>query len=625
MLDGLEAVRRRPSMYIGSTGPRGLHHLVHEIIDNSIDEAMAGYCQNISVVIFEDSSICITDDGRGIPVGIHPEFGVSALEVIMTKLHSGGKFDHDTYKVSGGLHGVGISVVNGLSEWLVVEVYQNGKQYKQTYFRGVPTGKLREIGPSDRRGTQITFIPDAEIFESIEFDFEKLASRLNELSFLNKGIMLTIEDQRSGEFHEFYEANGLEAFVKFLNRKGEVLHEPFYFEGADETSHLVVHMALQYTEGFSENLLSYVNNIPTIDGGTHLSGFRAALTRALNAYDERTQSAKKTKVKTRIRLTGEDVRSGLTAIISVYVRDPQFEGQTKTRLGNMEVEGAVSSLVYQALMEYLEHNPAVAKSIISKGQQAAEARMAAKKARELVKGRIAVSKGKLADCSSRDRAIRELFIVEGDSAGGSAKRGRNRVIQAILPLRGKVLNVWKASELKIFKNKEIESLIGSIGAGIDGVGDSTFNISKIRYGKIIIMTDADVDGAHIKTLLLTFFYRYMRPLIQQGYLYVAWPPLYRVEVGKKATYLYDDRELKTFLARHKNRKVGIQRYKGLGEMNYQQLWKTTMNPNTRRLVQITIDDAILAGEIFERLMGKDVPERREFIMRYAKAVKNLDI
>ena len=610
-------------MYIGSTGPRGLHHLVHEIVDNSIDESMAGYCQNISVVIFEDNSICITDDGRGIPVDPHPEFEISALEVIMTKLHSGGKFDHDTYKVSGGLHGVGISVVNALSEWLVVEVYRDGKMFKQTYLRGMPTGEVLELGPSDRRGTQITFKPDFEIFDSIEFDFEKLASRLHKLAFLNKGLTLTIEDVRSGELQRYYEPDGLEAFVKFLNRKEEVLLEPFYFEGTDESAHLVVQGALQYTTGFSENILSYVNNIHTIDGGTHLSGFRAALTRAINLYNERIQSTKKTK--TRIRLAGEDVRSGLTALISTYVRDPQFEGQTKTRLGNMEVEGAVASLVYKSLMEYLEHNPAIAKTIIAKSQQAAEARMAAKKARELVQSRLAVSKGKLADCTSKNPAERELFIVEGNSAGGSAKRGRNRVIQAILPLRGKVLNVWKASELKIFKNKEIESIIATIGAGIDGAADLKFDISKVRYGKVIIMADADIDGAHIKTLLLTFFYRYMRPLIQQGYLHVAWPPLYQVSVGRKAEYLYDERELEQFKLRHKNQKMHIQRYKGLGEMNYQQLWETTMNPASRRLVQITIEDAVLAGEIFERLMGKDVEERRTFIMRNAKTVKNLDI
>jgi len=610
-------------MYIGSTGPRGLHHLVHEIVDNSIDEAMAGYCDNISLVIFEDNSICIADNGRGIPVDTHPEFGISALEVIMTKLHSGGKFDHDSYKVSGGLHGVGISVVNALSEWLIVEVYQNRKQYKQTYFRGIPTSELQEVGPSERQGTQVTFKPDAEIFDSVDFDFEKLASRLHELAFLNKGITLSFDDKRSGDSQVFFEEFGLESFVQYLNRKSEVLHDPFYFEGTDESAHLVVHLALQYTEGFSENLLAYVNNIHTIDGGTHLSGFRGALTRALNAYDERTQSAK--KVKNRIRLAGEDVRSGLTAVISTYVRDPQFEGQTKTRLGNMEVEGAVASIVYQALMVCLEQNPAVAKSILNKSQQAAEARMAAKKARELVQSKIAVSKGKLADCSSRDPSKRELFIVEGNSAGGSAKRGRNREIQAILPLRGKVLNVWKASELKIFKNKEIEALIASIGAGIDGIGEESLDTSKIRYGKVIIMADADIDGAHIKTLLLTFFYRYMRPLIQQGYLYVAWPPLYQVRVGRKEEYLYDERELEEFLALHKDKKVTMQRYKGLGEMNYQQLWETTMNPDTRRLVQITIDDAILAEEIFERLMGKDVPERREFIMRNAKLVKNLDI
>lgn len=616
-------MRRRPSMYIGSTGSRGLHHLVHEIVDNSIDEAMAGYCDNISVVIFEDNSVCVTDDGRGIPVDPHPEFETSALEVIMTKLHSGGKFDHNSYRVSGGLHGVGISVVNALSEWLVVEVYRNETKYKQTYLRGIPTGDVLELGPSDRRGTQVTFKPDLEIFESIEFDFEKLASRLHELAFLNKGLTLTIEDKRSGEFQRFYEPDGLESFVKFLDRKAEVLHEPFYFEMTDETAHLVVQGAIQYTTGFSENILSYVNNIHTIDGGTHLSGFRAALTRAINAYNDRIQSSKKTK--TQIRLAGEDVRNGLTAIISAYVRDPQFEGQTKTRLGNTEVEGAVASIVYQALMEYLEHKPVIAKSILAKSQQAAEARMAAKKARELVQSRVTLTKGKLADCTSKNTAKRELFIVEGKSAGGSAKRGRNRAIQAILPLRGKVLNVWKASELKIFKNKEIESIIAAIGAGIDGGGEMAFDISKSRYGKVIIMADADIDGAHIKTLLLTFFYRYMRPLIQQGKLYVAWPPLYQVKLGKNIEYLYEERELEQLLARHKDKKVIIQRYKGLGEMNYQQLWDTTMNPVTRRLVQITIEDAILAGEIFERLMGKDVQERREFIIRNAKTVKNLDI
>jgi len=621
-------------MYIGSTGPRGLHHLVQEIVDNSIDEAMAGYCQNINVVIFEDNSIAISDDGRGIPVDIHPEFGVSALQVIMTKLHSGGKFDHDSYKVSGGLHGVGISVVNALSEWLVIEVFQNGKQYKQTYFRGAHTDEVTEIGPTDLRGTKVTFKPDNEIFDSIEFDLEKLASRLHELAFLNKGIRLTIEDQRSGDSQEFYEVDGLESFVKYLNRKEETLHAPIYIEGTDESAqNLTAYVAIHYNASFGENILSYVNNIPTINGGTHLSGFRSALTRSINTYEERLQPSKKgknktrnkTKDKTRIRLTGEDVRSGLTAIISVYVSEPQFEGQTKTRLGNMDVEGAVSSLVYQALMEFLEQNPGVAKNILTKSHMAAEARLAAKKARELVQSKISVSKGKLADCSSREPMQRELFIVEGDSAGGSAKRGRNREIQAILPLRGKVINAWKASELKVLKNKEIESLIGSIGAGIAVDGDELFDVAKSRYGKIIIMTDADIDGAHIKTLLLTFFYRYMRPLIQQGLLYVAWPPLFQVKIGRTSDYLYDERELEEFLAKNKDKKVDIQRYKGLGEMNFEQLWETTMNPDSRRLVQITIDDALLAEDVFERLMGKDVPERREFIMRNAKMVKNLDI
>ncbi len=624
VLEGLEAVRKRPGMYIGSTGSRGLHHLVWEIVDNSIDEALAGYCTEIEVTIEKDNSVIVKDNGRGIPVGIHPKTGRPAVEVIMTVLHAGGKFGGGGYKVSGGLHGVGAAVVNALSRALEVFVHRDGHIYYQKYERGIPCDDLKIIGETDRTGTTTRFWPDPEIFtETIEFDYEILATRIRELAFLNKGLNISIEDKREGRErrNEYHYEGGIKSYVEHLNKKKEVLHgEPIFIE--DVRDGISVEVALQYNTGFTENIYSFANNIHTYEGGTHEAGFKAALTRVINDYGRKIGLLKDNEPN----LTGEDVREGLVAIVSIKHPNPQFEGQTKTKLGNTEVRTVTDSILSNHLEKFLLENPSVARKIVEKGMMAARARIAAKKARELTRRKNALEvsnlPGKLADCSSRDPSISELFIVEGDSAGGSAKQGRDRYFQAILPLRGKILNVEKARLDKILSNNEVRAIITACGTGIG----EDFDISKARYHKIVIMTDADVDGAHIRTLLLTFFYRYMRPLIDAGYIYIAKPPLYKVQQGKRVEYAYDEEELEKILASMGDLpKPTIQRYKGLGEMNPEQLWETTMNPETRTMLQVTLDDAIDADETFEILMGEKVEPRRDFIEKNARYVKNLDV
>ncbi|MCD6447656.1 MAG: DNA topoisomerase (ATP-hydrolyzing) subunit B [Thermoplasmata archaeon] len=613
VLEGLEAVRKRPAMYIGSTDEKGLHHLVEEVIDNSVDEALAGYCNRIYVTINEDGSITVDDNGRGIPVDVHREYGISGVEVVMTKLHAGGKFDKGAYKVAGGLHGVGVSVVNALSKWLEVEVRRNGKIYRQRYERGKPVTPLEVVGEAKETGTKVTFYPDEEIFGGKTFDYHILRKRLQEIAFLNKGLRIKLVDKRSGKEEEFYYEGGIIEFVKYINRNKNPLHDVIYFEGEKDGVH--VEIAMQYTDGYAENIFTFVNNIHTKEGGTHLSGFKSALTRVLNEY------GRKNVFKNNESLEGEDVREGLTAIISCKVPNPQFEGQTKTKLGNSEVKGIVETIMYEKLSIYLEENPSAARKIIERALQAAKAREAARRARELVRKKSYLEStslpGKLADCTSNEPEKCELFIVEGDSAGGSAKQGRDRKYQAILPLKGKILNVEKASFDKILENDEIRAIISAIGTGI---GDD-FDIRKANYHKIIIMTDADVDGAHIRTLLLTFFFRYMRPLIENGYIYIAQPPLYRIKKGNKEYYAYSDEEMK----RVAEDGATIQRYKGLGEMNPEQLWETTMNPEKRILKKVEIEDAIEADELFTILMGKNVEERRKFIKEHAKEVVNLDV
>ncbi|TYO96413.1 DNA topoisomerase (ATP-hydrolyzing) subunit B [Desulfallas thermosapovorans] len=619
VLEGLEAVRRRPSMYIGSTGPRGLHHLVYEVVDNSIDEAMAGFCDKIEVTVHHDNSITVNDNGRGIPVDIHPKMGRPAVEVALTVLHAGGKFGGGGYKVSGGLHGVGVSVVNALSEWLEVEVRRDGFIYRQRYARGVPVTSLETVGTAKNTGTKVTFKPDYEIFDELEFSQETLVHRLRELSFLNKGLKITFNDKRFEQQFVYQHTGGIKDFVSYLNKNKNVQHKPVYFE--ETRDQVMVEVAFQYTDGFVENLFSYVNNIHTIDGGTHETGFKAALTRVINDYGKK-YNIFKNGISS---LQGEDIREGLTSVISVKVPEPQFEGQTKAKLGNSEVRGLVETLVAEKLSTFLEENPATARKILEKSINAARVREAARKARELTRRKTALESstlpGKLADCSERDPALSELFIVEGDSAGGSAKQGRDRRYQAILPLRGKILNVEKSRMDKILGNQEIRSLITALGTGI---GDD-FNIEKARYHKIIIMTDADVDGAHIRTLLLTFFYRHMRQLIENGYAYIAQPPLYRVRKDKKEYYVYSDRELEELLDKIGRDKISLQRYKGLGEMNPEQLWETTMNYDTRTILQVQLEDAIEANQIFSMLMGDKVEPRREFIQENARLVRNLDI
>ena len=623
VLEGLEAVRKRPGMYIGTTSSRGLHHLVYEIVDNSIDEALAGFCSHIEVTINEDNSITVVDNGRGMPVGIHPKIGRSTIEVIMTVLHAGGKFGGGGYKVSGGLHGVGASVVNALSEACEVTVTREGKVWQQKYSRGNILGDVTQIGESDGHGTKTWFKPDHEIFETTEFEFEILQSRLRELAFLNKGIRITLSDKREGQEkgETYYYEGGIKEFVNYLNRNKDVLHpEPIYVEG--EKDGIIAEVSLQYNDGYTENLYSFANNIDTIEGGTHLVGFKTAITRVINDYAKKFGHIKESDKN----LSGDDVREGLTAVVSVKISEPQFEGQTKTKLGNSEVRGVVDSIVADGVGTFLEENPAVGKIIIDKALMAARARDAARKARELTRKSVlerSTLPGKLADCSSKDPMECEIYIVEGDSAGGSAKQGRNRKFQAILPLRGKILNVEKQRLDRILNADSIRSMVTAFGAGIG----KDFDVSKLRYNRIIIMTDADVDGAHIRTLLLTFFYRYMRPLIDEGHVFIAQPPLYKVSKGKKEIYAYTDEELESVLNEMggKDSSVDIQRYKGLGEMNANQLWDTTMNPEERILLKATVEDAIAADEIFTILMGDKVEPRREFIQKNAKKVSNLDI
>ena len=622
VLEGLEAVRKRPGMYIGSTGAKGLHHLVWEVVDNSIDEALAGVCDRIQVIVHEDNSVTVIDNGRGIPVGEHPKMKRSTLEVVMTVLHAGGKFGGGGYKVSGGLHGVGVSVVNALSEWVVVKVKRDGHIYQQEYRRGVPQYDLKVIGDTDETGTETRFKPDPEIFtETVEFDYDTLVGRIRELAFLNKGILISLTDKRTGMGETFKYDGGIMEFVQYLNRTREPIHEqPIYVEGTKDQ--IRCEIAIQYNDGYTENIYSFANNINTHEGGSHESGFKSALTRIINDYARKMGYIKENESN----LSGDDVREGLTAIISVKIPEPQFEGQTKTKLGNSEVRGIVESLFGDRLMEFMDENPAVARKIVEKSLQAARAREAARKARELTRRKSALEvsslPGKLADCSSKDASISELFIVEGDSAGGSAKQGRDRHFQAILPLRGKILNVEKSRLEKILSNLEIRAIITALGTGI---GDD-FDITKARYHKIVIMTDADVDGAHIRTLLLTFFYRYMRKLIEEGYVYIAQPPLYKIERNKVVRYAQSDKEKDAIIAEFgEGAKVNVQRYKGLGEMNAEQLWETTMDPETRTMLQVKIEDAMKADLIFDTLMGDNVEPRREFIQQYAKMVRNLDI
>lgn len=623
VLEGLEAVRKRPGMYIGSTSARGLHHLVWEVVDNSVDEALAGYCDTIRVTIQKDNSIKVLDNGRGIPVGIHEKMGRPAVEVIMTVLHAGGKFGGEGYKVSGGLHGVGASVVNALSSFLEVRIHLNGNIYYQRYHQGVPQADLEIIGQTELTGTETIFKPDPEIFtETTEFDYEILRTRLREMAFLNKGLKMIITDERPEEVKEetFYYEGGIASFVEYLNRTREVLHEPIYIE--DEKEDITVEIALQYNDSFASNLYSFANNINTHEGGTHESGFKSALTRVINDYARKQNLLKDAESN----LMGDDVREGLTAIVSVKITDPQFEGQTKTKLGNSEARSITESLFAEHFLTFLNENPSVARKIVDKSLMAQRAREAARKARELTRRKNALEvsslPGKLADCSSRDASISELYIVEGDSAGGSAKQGRDRHFQAILPLRGKIINVEKARLDRILSNNEIRMIITALGTGIG----EDFDIEKARYHKVVIMTDADVDGAHIRTLLLTFFYRYMRELIERGYIYIAQPPLYKVSQGKKVLYAYNDKELQAILSEMgEHQKPGIQRYKGLGEMNPSQLWETTMDPETRTFLQVSLKDAIDADMIFETLMGDKVEPRRDFIQEHAQYVRNLDI
>lgn len=631
VLEGLEAVRKRPAMYIGDTGVKGLHHLVYEVVDNSIDEALAGHCKNIYVTINTDNSITVKDDGRGIPVDIHPKEGVSALQVVMTVLHAGGKFDKDSYKVSGGLHGVGVSCVNALSTHLTTEVHRGGKKYMQEYSEGKPLYPVKEVGPSDYRGTIQTFKPDETIFSATVYSFDTLAARLRELAYLNKGIHLTLSDMRELDAEgtpkstHFYSEGGLIEFVKFLDSTREpLIPEPIHIEGSRDN--VAVEVAMQYNTSYTENVHSYVNNINTIEGGTHVAGFRRALTRTFKSFGEKNKLFEKLKVE----ISGDDFREGLTTIVSVKVPEPQFEGQTKTKLGNNEVSGIVESIFGEVLEHFLEENPKQARMIFDKVVLAATARHAARKAREMVQRKGAFSSGglpgKLADCSSKDRDASEIFLVEGDSAGGTAKQGRDRNFQAILPLRGKILNVEKAMEHKIYENEEIRNMFTALGVKIGTVDDNkALDISNLRYGKVIIMCDADVDGSHITTLILTFYFRYMKELVEAGHIYIAQPPLYLVKKGKEQQYCWNDAQreaaTKELAKGGSEASVHVQRYKGLGEMNAEQLWETTMNPNTRTLKQVTIESAAEADYVFSMLMGDEVPPRREFIEAHAKYAK----
>jgi DNA gyrase subunit B len=625
VLKGLEAVRKRPGMYIGSTSARGLHHLVYEVVDNSIDEAMAGYCTQVTTTVHEDNSVTVEDDGRGIPVDVHPTENVPGVELAMTTLHAGGKFDKDTYKVSGGLHGVGVSVVNALSEFLEVEIIRDGNQYHQRYEQGIKATELATVGKAKGSGTKVTFKPDGEIFTELEYSYEVLSNRLRELAFLNKSLTIVLVDERNGGQREEYRyEGGIAEYVEFLRGGRGALHDKVcYFEASRPEAE--IELALQYDQGFSENTHTFVNNINTHEGGMHLTGLKAALTRTINDYARRNGIFKKDD-----SLSGDDVREGLTCVLSIRVMEPQFEGQTKTKLGNSEVRGAVEAAVNEHLSTFLDENPKAAKGIIEKSLQAARAREAARKARDLARKKSAleggVLPGKLADCSNSDPSLTELYLVEGDSAGGSAKQGRDRGYQAILPLRGKILNVERARIDRILGNEEIRAMITAIGTGIR----EDFKIESARYHKILVMTDADVDGAHIRTLLLTFFFRQMPELIEAGFIYIAQPPLYRVHKGKRDFYAYNDEERDEYVARLGGSEtdlkgVRLQRYKGLGEMNPDQLWKTTMDPETRTILQVQIEDAAIASNLFDRLMGDEVEPRRQFIEQNAKYVKNLDV
>ena len=640
VLEGLEAVRKRPAMYIGDVGKRGLHHLVYEVVDNSIDEALAGFCTKVVVTFNPDGSVTVDDNGRGIPVDMHKEEKKPAVEVVMTVLHAGGKFDKGSYKVSGGLHGVGVSVVNALSEWLWVEVKRDGGVHRQDYKIGEPQNKLKVTGKAKKTGTRVCFFPDRTIFKSINFEYGIIAERLRELAYLNSGLEIVLRDERveDGESDSFKFNGGLSDFVKYLDENNNPLHNKV-ITFKNDSGEVPVDVALRYSHSYNDNILTFVNNINTIEGGTHLSGFRSALTRAMNNHASKNNLIK-AKKNEKITLTGEDFREGLTAILSVKVAEPQFEGQTKTKLGNGEIKGIVDKLVYEGILDFLEQNPSIGRKVIEKALLAARSRSAAKKARELIRRKSALGgsslPGKLADCSNRDPIFCELYLVEGDSAGGSAKQGRDRKIQAILPLRGKVINSEKARIDKLLSNNEVQSIITALGTGFGGSADEDgerspgdFDIEKLRYHKIIIMTDADVDGSHIRTLLLTFFYRKMKEIIDGGFLYLALPPLFRVSQGKKEYYAYDENERDLMMERmekeNKNTKVGLQRYKGLGEMNPGQLWETTMDPETRTLLQVTVESAAEAAETFQNLMGSDVEARRTFIEKNAKFVVNLDV
>jgi len=617
VLQGLEAVRKRPGMYIGDTALRGLHHLIYELVDNAIDEALAGYCKHIQVTIHEGNSVTVVDDGRGIPVDIHPKLKIPAVQVVLTKLHAGGKFDSKTYKVSGGLHGVGVSVVNALAKRLDVTIERNGKKYAQSYEYGKPLSKLQVLGASTVSGTTVRFVPDDKIFETTEFHFDTVAVRLRELAFLNKGVQITITDERDNKEKVFEYEGGIKSFVEYMNKNKNALHESIYIE--KEKNEVGVEIALQYNDRYQDTIFAFANNINTVDGGTHLSGFRTAMTRLMNNYAEKNNLVKG------VKLTSDDVREGLAAVISVKLHDPQFEGQTKAKLGNSQVKGIVDSVITAELGRFMEENPREAKTIVGKLIGAAAAREAARKARELTRRKSVLDSsalpGKLADCQERDPAKSEIFIVEGDSAGGSAKQGRDRHFQAILPLRGKILNVEKARLNKILMNNEIVTLITALGSSIG----EDFDISKLRYHKIIIMTDADVDGQHIACLLLTFFYRYLTPMIEQGYLYLAMPPLYSLKKGKSMYYMFNDAELFKLIKELGKEGTNVQRYKGLGEMNPIQLWNTTLNPENRRLKKITIEDAVAADEIFTILMGDQVEPRKAFIQEHALEARNIDI
>ena len=640
VLEGLEAVRKRPAMYIGDVGKRGLHHLIYEVVDNSIDEALAGYCTKVVVTFNADGSVTVDDNGRGIPVDMHKEEKKPAVEVVMTVLHAGGKFDKGSYKVSGGLHGVGVSVVNALSEWLWVEVKRDGKIHRQDYKIGDPQNKLKVTGKAKKTGTRVCFFPDRSIFKVTNFEYDIIAERLRELAYLNSGLEIVLQDKRvdDGETDSFKFKGGLSDFVKYLDEQNNPLHNKVITVNND-SGEVPVDVALRYSNSYNDNILTFVNNINTIEGGTHLSGFRSALTRAMNNHASKNNLIK-AKKNEKISLTGEDFKEGLTAILSIKVAEPQFEGQTKTKLGNGDVKGVVDKVVYEGILDFLEQNPSIGRKVIEKALLAARSRNAAKKARELIRRKSALGgsslPGKLADCSNRDPSFCELYLVEGDSAGGSAKQGRDRKTQAILPLRGKVINSEKARIDKLLSNNEVQSMITALGAGFGGSLDEEgersagdFDVEKLRYHKVIIMTDADVDGSHIRTLLLTFFYRKMKEIIDGGYLYLALPPLYRVAQGKKENYAYDDNERDLMIERmekeNKNTKVSIQRYKGLGEMNPGQLWETTMDPERRTLMQVTVESAAEAAETFQNLMGSDVEARRTFIEKNAKFVVNLDV